>query len=708
MMRFITYTFVGALVLALAGCGSSSDRADPPAATAAATAAEMLEEAKTTLTAAQAAVMAVSATSTVAELEAHQAAQRAVVTAANALIVQLGSDAGPYDEVAMVKADIAAAMAAITTAGGMITALNTAATTRMTAITEAQTELMAAHAAVKAISATSTVAEIEAHQAAQEAVVTAANDLVTALKAEPTSDMAVITAAETAATTADAAAKVAMARLGTNDAVALVTALNKLDATDNATSGPKGGAKAPFHSPTAGANYLVPISRKRANTDAAAPSASVKVSYQGGTTSPVSTEDDVPLTAGDAPPATAAAGWHGAGFTRGATEAVTIYTDIKAPTQIPFFMVDSDGNDVTVGNNGGRYAHAVDSTADLDGDVLTGYDGREAFTFVEAPIVGGAVSSDEAAILAHLKAKWTGSFQKSSKVGDVHTANFRATEAANIVLSAEGNAIKGYFDGAPGTFVCQTTICEISSNHKGQVVETNGQWVFVPSAGIMAVVDVLDVDYLHFGYWLKTTANDDGTSSYAFQATSGGHMAYGGDADEAVQLLMAEVVGTAKYTGAAGGMYMQKELKPDGTFSVTADNATSGMFTAKATLEANFKGPAVADDDQFSISGMVSDFMDGDTNLGWTAKLMSASFVVRDADGRIASTPNHRNTFNGLTEGGSSDLDHGQWRGMFYGPSGDDTATVAPDDKMQPSGVSGEFNAHFTNGHVHGAFGATR
>ena len=696
MMRFITYTFVGALVLALAGCGSSSDRADPAAApTAAPTAAEMLEGAKTALTAAQAAVMAISATSTEAELKAHQAAQGAVVTAANALIVQLGGDDGPYDEVAMVKTDIATAMAAITTAGEMITALNTAATTRMTAITEAQTALTAAHLAVKAISATSTVAEIGAHQAAQEAVVTAANVLVTALKAEPTSDMAAITAAEMVATTADAAAKVAMARLGTNDAVALVTALNKLDAKDNAENAEKGGMKGPFHSGSA-EDYLVAISRKRANTDKAVPVAEVTVSHQRSTLASVSTKDDKPLTEGDAPPAVT--GWHGAAFTlEDAAEDVTIYTNIKAPKLIPFFRVDSDGAGGGDATNGGRYDISVaTATVDLDNDSTTGYDGREAYELIEG---------DDMLPL------WTGpSFQSGGDVGDTHITLFKATESGTIVTRSGGNAVKGYFDGALGTFVCKTALCSLTTNHKGVVTATETTaWAFVPDEGIRAMVDELDTDHLRFGYWLKTTANDDGTSSYAYQAISGGSMAYGG----AVQSIMEDVVGTAEYTGAAGGMYMQKELQPDGTFSETADNATSGTFTAKATLMANFGGDVVAADDKFSISGTVSDFMDGDTNLGWTAKLMSASFVDRDDDTNAIAATSHRNSFDGMTEG-SSGQDNGQWRGMFYGPSGLDPVGQASaaaddnDDRVQPSGVSGEFNTHFNNGHVHGAFGATR
>ena len=48
------------------------------------------------------------------------------------------------------------------------------------------------------------------------------------------------------------------------------------------------------------------------------------------------------------------------------------------------------------------------------------------------------------------------------------------------------------------------------------------------------------------------------------------------------------------------------------------------------------------------------------------------------------------------------------WTGTFR-----DDGTVAVvgeaalDDTNQPFGVAGEFNAHFTNGHAHGAYGAS-
>ena len=86
------------------------------------------------------------------------------------------------------------------------------------------------------------------------------------------------------------------------------------------------------------------------------------------------------------------------------------------------------------------------------------------------------------------------------------------------------------------------------------------------------------------------------------------------------------VVGSAEYVGAAGGMYMQKEVNPDGSFDPATGVAKSGMFTATATLNANFGGPDVAASDAFQISGAISDFMDGEDDLGWSVELMEVDF----------------------------------------------------------------------------------
>ena len=84
------------------------------------------------------------------------------------------------------------------------------------------------------------------------------------------------------------------------------------------------------------------------------------------------------------------------------------------------------------------------------------------------------------------------------------------------------------------------------------------------------------------------------------------------------------VHGSAKYAGAAGGLYVKHGLAADGKVT----SSTNGAFTAAVALTANFGGTAVAEANRFSISGMVSKFMDGETDLGWTLKLMKAPFAT--------------------------------------------------------------------------------
>jgi hypothetical protein len=659
-------------------------------------------------------VPAFTADSDLAALRAHQAAQEEVVKAADALLALLEADpTTPHTAVDAARAAKAEAITAMGPVATTIAGLVQAAEGRQTAITKAKEALSTAQMAVSPITATSTVAELKTHHAAQVAVKEAADTLVEALEAEPTSEAADITAAMGVATTADTAAMMVMVRIVTADSVAVAMAITNTDAHTNATNYAKGGKRAPFHSATAANNYRVSISRKRANVGAAVGDAAVMVFAQGGTNAdpavPTSTSDDTPLDAGDAPPAIS--GWKGAAFTRGTAEDVVIYTDIKAPTLIPFFQI---------GTNGGRYAEGTDGFVDLDSDATTGPGGEEAYDHIEAPLddTGNLNTSDAAAVLKHLRTTWASpkfaAFTPTSP-DDTKELEYAATTTGNRIVVGE-SALAGYFGGAPGTFVCQTGTCTIHINPKGQVVEVSTGWAFVPDGGVLAKVDALDGDYLYFGSWLKTVANNDATSSYAFQAFSGGAMAFGdpdgdgvingadgnGDPDN-----MSMVVGTAEYSGAAGGMYVKKVLDTDSSLL----SATHGRFTADAALTASFGGSAVAVADQFTIKGTVSKFMDeAEHDLGWMVKLNTASFYVDTTAPADGTRDEYRNYFNGTTEGGATSA-AGEWRGTLHGPSGTYDHDSDPDTAMiyrQPSGVAGEFSAHFGDGHAHGAFGATK
>ena len=235
------------------------------------------------------------------------------------------------------------------------------------------------------------------------------------------------------------------------------------------------------------------------------------------------------------------------------------------------------------------------------------------------------------------------------------------------------NEIEGMFNGVPGTFVCDGT-CTAASDDMGNLETLTGTWTFEPAEVEMGadphmVAGVVpDPDYLDFGYWLQATEDEDGEVTYAVLAYADGKRDYGS---------VASVLGTAEYKGPATGIYMMKTFAPDGEPTPVA----SGQFTAHAMLTANFGGGDVAANDQFTVSGTVSNFMDGGAmiNDAWSVELMK---TASENDG----------TFTGATTG------EGAYNGTFHGDNTDNTAP--------PSAASGTFDAHFANGHVLGAFGA--
>ena len=268
----------------------------------------------------------------------------------------------------------------------------------------------------------------------------------------------------------------------------------------------------------------------------------------------------------------------------------------------------------------------------------------------------------------------------------------------------------GSFHGVPGHYECHTGGgCVVLNDGQGNLGQLGPGWRFVPSiAGAMGTVANVqfDVDYLSFGYWLRTVTAADGSETYGVNTFANGSIPFGDNTNGNAEI--AALQGTATYNGRATGMYaVQRFDTGDGVPSET------GQFTADAELTASFGGNAVAADDQFSIRGNVTNFRDTAntpiSNGEWNVALQRADFVTRDAAGAITGNT-QMNVFNGNTTGG------GTWTGGFFGMTAEqvDDAAVdplelpAPPTTTYPTGVAGEFNAHLGNGHVIGAFGATR
>ena len=143
----------------------------------------------------------------------------------------------------------------------------------------------------------------------------------------------------------------------------------------------------------------------------------------------------------------------------------------------------------------------------------------------------------------------------------------------------------GTYNGAPGTFVCDTsggTACSATTNNKGEVTALVGDWNFTPAEG--ATSDQPDYDYLSYGFWLKRTTDKDGVLTYNEVETFARSSAQRSGS-------VASVQGTATYSGGATGVYVHSVTNPDGSEA----SATSGHFRATANLTATF-GQITADD----------------------------------------------------------------------------------------------------------------
>ena len=247
-----------------------------------------------------------------------------------------------------------------------------------------------------------------------------------------------------------------------------------------------------------------------------------------------------------------------------------------------------------------------------------------------------------------------------------------------------GTKHMGTFHGIPGEYACTAGTCTVMSDGDGNVVGFGGTWGFTPTKldpGMKHTVQsvIKDADYLTFGYWLKTTEKADGSMDREIQVFSDGSEDFTWNT---------ALTGKAIYNGAAVGLYAQK-TGPVGSPTI----GSSGHFTADATLTAYFgqKDEGIAPNLINTISGTINNFEDAEgNNLGWSVDLNKTG--IDTADGSIDA---------GTTTG------NGSWTGAFYG-NPDVPTTDRDETDNYPTGVAGEFNAHLGDGHVVGAYGATR
>ena len=338
------------------------------------------------------------------------------------------------------------------------------------------------------------------------------------------------------------------------------------------------------------------------------------------------------------------------------TETVTVYTDFEAPTPTDFAKVRNAAGELTQALN----TNENDATSPVNQSLAVASDALANIGGVPAAATGGSLEIP---------------YENDLETEDVNEASFDGT-----------------YNGAAGTYECTAGDCSTTSNDKGAVTAIVGTWRFTPDPGVKSPVP--DYDYLHYGFWVDSSTDEDGNPVYKVQTFAGGEMEF-----DAVRLTTLSGYGTAAlgadsatYTGTAAGVYAQKTEFDSGTGALVSGHV--GSFTADVRLDAEFgEQTSVVQTEHNTISGIISDFMDGEVKLGWTAELKSKAFAV------VGETS------------GSDSTAAGSWTSSFFGPSepvdhddDDTTANAVP----MPTGVAGEFITHFGNGHAAGAYGATR
>ena len=257
----------------------------------------------------------------------------------------------------------------------------------------------------------------------------------------------------------------------------------------------------------------------------------------------------------------------------------------------------------------------------------------------------------------------------------------------------------------PGTFTCDTDpSCDaVEVQDKlvlgvtvlatmAKVVE---QWDF-ESDNNEKEGETPDADYMYYGYWLKSPVGDS-SKDYTFATFSGGKATFA-DASEVRTIYEtgddANAL-TATYEGGAAGMYVSRELRLDEEQGLVDEFSpgTYGRFTANAELIAKFgphlmQGVDMNTDESNTLGGTISEFRDGDVDLGFEVTLERSLITLTGTIPEPADT----DAGNVSAMFGGSGPGSGKWSAQFYGPNVDSTSTER-EMSSTPTGVAGQFDA---------------
>ena len=260
---------------------------------------------------------------------------------------------------------------------------------------------------------------------------------------------------------------------------------------------------------------------------------------------------------------------------------------------------------------------------------------------------------------------------------DAEDAMEGQVQSAGDPPTMEGNGewtAAGTFNAVEGEFTC-----EMGCGQRGPRVG----WTFTPHDP-SSLVNEPDgrTDWLAYGVWISESTTENGTLVSNLELFGDGKEPYTGSTTA--------LTGTARYEGAATGVYVM------GAEAAQArEGEPEGWFTASTRLTATF-GAQDSTGDIGSIRGHIDRFTDeaGNEIVGWRLNLDEATLEQ-------AGTDDAPTTWTGDTQGNAEGT--GTWSGQFYG------VPVANDENLSddhPVGAAGEFTGIFNNGAAAGAYGA--
>ena len=257
-----------------------------------------------------------------------------------------------------------------------------------------------------------------------------------------------------------------------------------------------------------------------------------------------------------------------------------------------------------------------------------------------------------------------------SSSGDFHTDS----AAKDHEPSGAGTEVRlaGAFSGASGHFVCNTAsdaMCQSGINPAGAVMLT-GVWHFYP-ADENAMVD--GPKLAEWGWWINEQPTPD-VARVFYGRVNGVTTAL------PVSATLTSVGGTAKYQGAAHGLY---------AITKTGES-DSGSFDATVNLDAAFGTSP-------TIEGTVSGFeATGKDLAGWEITLHKSTLT---ASGILDTSGSLDNDGEAVWKSGTTTVAEGNWEVQAYGAA-----------SSHPSHVLGAFGAGEAEGDakIIGAFGTDK